>query len=43
MKKFRLLLFMVMALLFGATQQTMADGTFVGDRTDSAMRQSISR
>ena len=34
MKKFRLLLFMVMALLFGATQQTMADGTFVGDRTD---------
>lgn len=25
---------MVMALLFGATQQTMADGTFVGDRTD---------
>lgn len=23
-----------MALLFGATQQTMADGTFVGDRTD---------
>lgn len=34
MKKFRLLLFMVMALLFDATQQTMADGTFVGDRTD---------